>query len=246
MAWAKPTQITSWSYSRYSTYKTCPAKARYAYIDKLPVSGPKSPALVRGDEIHKGADGFLRGVTARLPADLKLIADQMKKIKAYAKKKPHLVSFEETLALRADWSTTVWNDWNGCKVRIKMDVGYLEEASKGGPPMAHIIDFKTGKFNENSAEDYMEQLDLYALGALIKWEQFEGLTVQPQLLYTDLGTSYPAEPRVYEAGELPALKKAWEKRVRPMLNDKKFAPKPNWSCRFCDYGVSKGGPCKYG
>lgn len=244
MTWTKPTQFTAWSYSRYGTYRTCPAKARYQYLDKLD-AGPKADPLIRGERIHKEADAYLRGVAKRVPAELIPVAETVKELRAYAKKKPHLVLLEETVALRADWSPTVWNDWQGCRVRIKMDVAYLEEA-KDGAPRAHVVDWKTGKFNESSAEDYLEQLDLYALGALVRWGEFEGLTVQPRLVYTDLGLSYPSEPRIYAQAELPGLKRAWEKRVRPMLNDKRFAPKPNWSCRYCPYGVSKGGPCHYG
>jgi CRISPR/Cas system-associated exonuclease Cas4 (RecB family) len=116
-----------------------------------------------------------------------------------------------------------------------------------------VTDWKTGKFRPESQEEYLEQLDLYGLGALLIYAGRPGLVVRPRLVYTDLGRIYPNcvdEPVVeYRPEDLPKLKKTWEKRVKPMLADKTFAPKPNKYCYSCHYRASNkangGGQCKF-
>jgi RecB family exonuclease len=241
MPFPKQTQLTSWSYSRYGTYDQCPLKAKLSYIDKLPQE--KGPAMERGAEIHTLAENYLKGVTSRLPKELAKFGDELKMIRALAKKKPHLVNIEDTWALRSDWTPTVWNDWQGCWLRIKLDVAYIATGDQG-QPIAHVIDFKTGSFRRDNQDSYLVQLELYALGALIKWQDLAGLEVRPELMYLDAGIRFPY-PESLTASDLPRLKKEWQKRVKPMLADKRFAPKPNRFCGWCDWNAQKGGPCKY-
>ena len=203
MPWNKPTQIKSWSYSRYSTYAQCPYKAKLLYIDKLPMT--RNDAMIRGDAIHKLAEKFLKGELPRLPAELKNFAEDFKELKALRKKKPEMISIEETWAMRSDWSETVWDDWAGCWLRIKTDVSHLTEEDNA--PVCVITDYKTGKFRPDDQTNH--------------------------------------EARHCTGADLVPLKKSWEKRVKPMLNDTKFAPKPSYLCKWCDFSADKGGPCKY-
>ena len=48
------------SYSSWSTYKQCPAKFKFSYIDKLP-RGAVHPNAKRGTEIHKSVEDFING-----------------------------------------------------------------------------------------------------------------------------------------------------------------------------------------
>ncbi len=68
-----------------------------------------------------------------------------------------------------------------------------------------------------------------------------------RLLYVDQGFQHPApvDVPVYEAKDLKPLQKAWEKRVKPMLNDKTFAPRANRWCFSCTFRKDAGGPCKF-
>lgn len=246
MAWSKPTTITSWSFSRYSQYKKCPLAAKFAFIDKI--QQPQNDAMKRGDAIHKMAEAYVKGVTRALPVELKKFTKLFKDLKARLKKRPETITVEETWAFRKDWSRTVWNDWTGCWVRIKLDVAWVDETT------VFVNDYKTGKFNPQfGLDDYLEQLELYAAAALIIYaDRGPNLKVIPSLHYLDHGITYPpeGEEKVYTPKDLPALKKQWEKRTKPMLNDKTFAPKPNRLCGWCFYGQdgkAKGGPglCKF-
>lgn len=239
-------KITSWSFSRYNDYKQCPLKAKLKFIDKI--SEPPNDAMARGDKIHKSAEAYIKGTLAKLPADLKSFDKMLKDLKAQYKKRALGMTVEETWAFRNDWSTTTWNDWNGCVLRIKVDCAYHT-----GPESMIVVDWKTGKFRPEKNEEYVEQQELYALGAMMAQEHVE--EVQTKLVYTDAGLIFPSEAKdveelTFDRGDISRLVKLWATRTKPMLNDTKFAPRPNNNCRWCWYGQSKvaeGGPglCKY-
>ena len=52
-------QVTSWSFSRYSTYKQCPLKLKLSAIDRI--REPGNEAMARGDAIHKLAEKYIKG-----------------------------------------------------------------------------------------------------------------------------------------------------------------------------------------
>lgn len=235
MAYAKDTQIKAWSFSRYSVYKLCPAKAKYLFIDKL--KEPSSPALANGARVHDLAEGYIKGTIARLPIELKEFADDFKAHRAQYKKKINGMVVEDQWAFTNTWGETAWNDWVKCWVRIKVDCAHhLDEET------LRVRDWKTGKFREEMNEEYLEQLELYALTALLLHPHIQ--KVETELVYLDEGKIFKA-PKVYTRADIPALKKLWEKRVTPMLKDKRFAPRPNNKCRWCHFSKSKGGPCKF-
>ena len=215
-------KITSWSYSRYSCWEQCPAKAKYKFIDKLPE--PPAPAMERGIKIHQLAEDYILGKIKKMPEELLNFEEEFKELK---KCKPMV---EETWAFTKDWDETRWDDWAGCAVRIKTDAALLDGTD------LYVIDHKTGKMRDG----YEKQLDLYALGGMLKFPHIK--KVYTQLWFLDSGDQIMAE---YEASEMQELKERWDKDTMPMLNDTIFAPKPNYTCRWCTFSKSKGGPCKY-
>lgn len=226
--------LTSWSFSRYGTYVNCPAKFKYGTLMKLPE--PKNAAMQRGADLHGRAAEYLTGKLTRLPKDLELFKDLFKALRAKKKKAPEQVVVEDNWAFRKDWTATTWDDWNHCWVRIKLDNAELD-----GRRLI-VRDWKTGQLRAERNQEYLEQLDLYALGGML---QFAGEIdeVAPQLVYTDQGKIF--EARVYPVAELKVLKKEWEKRVAPMFKDKTFKPKPSNNCRRCHHRKANGGPCQY-
>ena len=241
-------QITAWSFSRYSVYKLCPLKAKLAFIDKI--KEPPNDAMARGAEIHDKAEAYIKGALRQLPTELKLFKDEIKMLRELYKKKLSGIVVEDTWAFTKDWDETVWNDWVRCWVRIKLDCAYYEDTKK--KDVMIIDDWKSGKFRPEKNDEYIEQLELYGLAALLLHPHVE--VVKPRLAYTDLGRLYPdtdegEEEIIFTRKDLPRLKKLWEKRVRPMLKDSVFAPRPNNLCNWCHYRksnkVNGGGQCKY-
>jgi len=235
-----PKQLTSWSYSRYTTYKQCPRKAKLAFLDKI--TEPPNQAMARGSEIHKLAEDYIKGKIRAMPAELKLLKGEFTTLRAMYKKKSLAMVVEDSWAFTKTWDRTMWNDWTGCWLRIKLDCAHhLDEDT------LVITDWKTGSFRPDTVTDYEEQLELYALGALLLHPHIK--EVQPRLAYTDAGKIHPEIPEAYTQADLPKLKKTWEKRVKPMMNDTVFAPRPNDRCKWCFYRRSNaangGGQCEF-
>jgi len=235
-----PKQITSWSFSRYAVYRECPLKAKLKFIDKL--EEPGNEAMARGNRIHKAAEQFIKGELKTLPPELNKVASILRYLKGRYKKITSGMVVEDTWAFTKTWTKTVWNDWAACWVRIKVDVAHRRE---GKEKVLIITDWKTGKFREEKNDEYVEQLELYALAALQLYPDLD--YVEPQLCYTDQGMFWPkdGDPIRFTHQDLPVLQKLWEKRVKSMLNDTTFTPKPNNNCRYCHYRKSNGGPCQY-
>lgn len=245
MTFKKDTQIKAWSFSRYNTYKQCPLKAKLKFIDKI--KEPGSAPMQRGAETHDIAKDYLTLPGRRLvPNELVLFSELFKGLRKRSRKISTFMVVEETWAFKKDWTQTVWDDWDDCWVRIKLDSAWLEDDET-----MIVNDWKTGKFREDDIEDYMEQLELYALAALILHPHVE--LVKPRLAYLDEGMTYPETPRwtdiVFDRKDIPRLKKLWAKRVEPMLNDTIFAPRANKFCYNCYFKKNNkdegGGQCKF-
>lgn len=234
--------LKAWSYSRYSQYKQCPLKLKLSAIDRI--KEPKNQAMERGGQIHDIAEAYIKGKVAKLPPELALFKEEFGNLRKQFKKVINGMVVEDNWAFTKDWVETAWDDWTGCWVRIKLDCAHhLDDVTM------IITDWKTGKFRADNIEDYIEQLELYALAALLLHDHIE--KVIPRLAYTDEGKYFPepGKEKVYTRADIPKLKKLWEKRVKAMMNDTIFAPKPNRFCNWCHFRASNkangGGQCKF-
>ncbi len=238
--------LTSWSFSRYTDYKTCPLKAKLKHVDRM--KEPPSAAMERGNTIHNLAENFVKGLLPKLPPELKGFAEDFKTLKGIYKRKTFPIIVEDQWAFTAEWDDTEWNNWAECWLRIKLDVAHYEEH------VLYVTDWKTGKHSDFKATEYAEQLELYALAALLK-SQREDVEVMPRLGWLDEGFyTYPQDKEgnyiSYNRADIPALKKLWATRTKAMMSDTRFAPKANSTCKWCWFGQSgkaKGGPglCKF-
>jgi PD-(D/E)XK nuclease superfamily len=226
--------VKSWSFSRYSDYMKCPAFFKYKHLDKI--AEPPNPAMQRGTDIHAMAEKFVKGELKKLPKELELFADDFQRVRGQQEK-----VVEESWAFKSDWSLTTWNDWNGCWLRVKMDLCYVNHEHNVAVP----IDHKTGKCRDEEHAKYGEQLELYAIATLLQMPHVD--VVSPRLWYLDHGVIFP-DPEKEELEitrkDLPKLQKKWEKKVAPMFKDTVFKATPSaTACRWCHYRQSNGGPC---
>jgi RecB family exonuclease len=227
--------LTSWSFSRWSDYRKCPAYFRFKHILKTPE--PKNAAMDRGTAIHKLAEDYVSGKTAKLAKELGAF-----KAEFAALKKQKVKVVEENWAFTNKWDLTTWNNWDHCWLRVKLDVAYVHEEHSVVVP----IDYKTGKMRAEKNAEYELQLELYGVSALLQMPSVQAAS--PRLWYIDEGVIYPnPEEREIEffRKDVPALKKKWEARVKPMFQDTTFKPTPGDACRWCHYSKSKDGPCKF-
>jgi hypothetical protein len=217
--------ITQWSFSRWSTYQDCPAKIKFRYVDKL--VEPGSPQMDRGTMIHKMAEVYVLapGRTQKPHDCLKTHADEFKLART---SKPIV---EQEWAFTEAWEPTGWfakNAW----LRIKTDLIYQPKKLP-----CVVVDHKTGK----RYPKHSDQLSIEALTTFIMLPHVD--EIDAQIWYLDQGKPNLNSKFVRE--DVPFLKMEWEDKVRPMLNDETFAPKPNYGCRWCHYRKANGGPCEF-
>jgi CRISPR/Cas system-associated exonuclease Cas4 (RecB family) len=223
--------VTAWSFSRWNEYETCPAKFKYKNVLKM--KEPSNPAMERGTAIHKLAEDYVKGVLKRLPVELKLFKDEFATLK-----KEKVKYVEENWTFKKDWTPTTWNDWLNAWLRAKLDVMVVHDTI--GTP----IDHKTGRYQERKNAEYELQLELYGLVVLKRMPELT--EVRPQLWYLDEGKIYPEdEPIVYTREDEVRLDKLWRGRIKKMMSDSTYKPKPGSACTYCHFSKSRGGQCAY-
>lgn len=239
-------QITAWSHSRFGTYNTCPAKAKFSIIDKI--REPDSAAGLNGTRVHLIAAAWvtrrmpklepgtiqfkkeLEAVLAgkKVPRELETFEEEFSVLRAL-KPEPHT---EQEWAFDREWEPTSWfgsQAW----LRIKVDLEYLETKKKGPirNTTAKIRDYKTGKKNQ---EEHELQRSLYALGAFLTYPDIARVEVAHW--YLDAGVEDVQE---WDLSELDGLKEFWIKKIEAMMNDTTFAPRPGEYCRWCWFSKGK-------
>jgi RecB family exonuclease len=226
MVWQN--KLSSWSYSRWSTYMQCPFKARLQFINKLPTFPHE--AMERGSELHKEIDRYLKGEDEVLDNNIVFFRDVIDSLKSRA------AESEASWCFRKSWMPTTWDDWDGCWLRVKVDAFIKDDDS------ILIIDWKTGKHSEARAQEYKQQLELYVLAALKFFPEIEN--VEADLCWVDNGATEKLTYKRSDGAEA-TLQKNWEDRTAAMLADSAFSPKPSALCRWCDYSKTNGGPCRF-
>ncbi len=211
-------KITAWSFSRYNTYSQCPGKAKLLYIEKL--KEPSSPALENGTIKHAELENYLRG---RQPLPEWVHKNLLEFCVNLAAAKP---AVELEVAFNREWKPVDWFSKDAW-ARIKIDV--LDKAGSH----VNIIDWKTGKVRDG---EYDEQLELYALTALLMFPTVE--TVSSALAFVDQGVILNGEQ--FTRADLNMLLKRWEDRVNIMLTDTEFKYTPNKYCKWCHFRRANG------
>jgi hypothetical protein len=206
-------------------------------------SKEKSAPLERGNMVHEAAEAYLKGNLTRPTPELLYYAKELKDIRARRKKSPDHVIVEDQWAFTKLWGPSRWDDWSNCHLRVKIDLAEITGN------VIQITDWKTGKYRPDNRETYLMQQELYATAALNVYQHITDIEVRVRLVYLDAGVVYPEagsdDNLVYTAEDRVPLQKEWDRRVRPMFNDRQFAPKPNQFCRFCEFRKDAGGPCVY-
>lgn len=218
--------VTAWSYSRYAAYTLCPLQFKLRFLDKL--GEPSSPAMERGDRIHKGVAAYLGGA-AECPPEAKQHAFPAKLIEEMRAFDDKVV--EQQWGFTSRWEPTGWfgkDTW----FRNIVDAAALYDDMT-----IDVVDWKTGKKYDTNA-DQME------LNAVAMFARFKPATqVTTRMVYLDGGNEDTAD---FKRSEFDGLKDKWRHKVAPMFADRTFAPRPNDKCHFCIFAKSKTGKCRFG
>lgn len=246
--------ITSWSPSKLEKYEQCPRKCKLESEDKLcpkcfkgrlkggydspavcdtcGVSILPAPPLVRGTEIHSKLEAYVKG-EGEMDPDIAPVTKWLEAFRKAHKLKQTMVELQ--VALTSEWKVTSWfakDAW----LRAKIDLLHFRTTK-----LWDVIDWKTGKFKPDG--EYHDQLNIYATAVMSVYPQPQ--TVEASLVFVDAGKSVTRDEGTLKRADVARAQKRWTNRVRAMLSDKRFAPRPGNYCRWCDYSKSKGGPCPF-
>lgn len=221
--------LKSWSYSVWQRYEECPKRTFYAKIERLP--DPIGKAGQRGIKIHGLAEDFVKGKLGDdLPKELSEFEAEFFDLRDKGG-----VTVETDFSFTEDWKKTSWRDWDGCWVRMKVDVLDQEPQLQEHGELL-IIDYKTGR-----KRNYKKQAEAYALGAMFAFPKIEKIAVE--FWYLDIAADN-IELEQFLREEQEELREKWEGRVRPMMEDRTFKARPGGHCEWCVFSRHKGGPCE--
>lgn len=220
-----PALPAAWSYSRWELHELCPFKYYQKHV--LKVQEEQSPAMARGDKVHKGVASYLEGKAAEAPPEAtKHFGPFLAELRAFPDK-----VVEQQMGFTDRLQPTGWfgkDTW----VRAIWDVGALYEDLT-----AELIDWKTGKkYGVNN-----DQMEMFAVSALWKYKPVQHVTTR--LVYLDSGEEVFAE---FPRRDLELLSTKWAKRGQELLAVTMFPPRPNDKCKWCFAAKSAGGACRYG
>lgn len=219
-------RFESWGCSRLEDWEGCPLYAKLKHLDKCDC-GPAGPALAEGREIHVAAERYVRGQLDDLPDSLSTFSEEFTTLRKDSKR----VRTELQLGLDRFWDPC---SWFGVSTWLRMVLDVLWERD---PKEWTVVDYKTGKRVDAKHKD---QLSLYALGVF---------AINPKLdrVRTELWYTKPGElvEDTFCRADVPQIRKRWEARVAPLLEDTVFLPTPGDKCRFCPFKAGAGGQCKY-
>lgn len=215
------------SYSRIATFKKCPAKYNWSYIDKIDVPFIPSPAMERGSRIHDSLEQFMNKHTDMLDPEIHEHYGQF----FFSIRENYTVQPEAKWAFNWQWEPCDYDDPN-CMVRGFMDLKFVPEEEN-----IQVYEYKTGK---QYVDEHRHQMLLYGVAALLQHPQKEGVDVTA--VYLDLKKN---DKIYYPASMMFEYKPAFKREFREIEDCEEFIPKPQFSCRWCQFSKNNGGPCQF-
>ena len=227
--------VTAWSYSRWADHKRCPLYFKEKYLTKS-ISTDTSPAMERGNDIHKGVAAWLTGQAEGVPRDAIQNPRAEQILLEIAQFPDKLV--EQQWGFTSNYKETAWFSRDPSKPtwwRVILDVALIYPDMTG-----EGLDWKTGKRYDTNAD----QMELNALGLLCKFPSLKSAT--SRMIYLDEKGKDIEDIEDFPATHKQRLIDKWTKAVEPMFTDEVFAPRPNEKCKWCPLARSKGGKCAFG
>lgn len=214
------------SWSRVSDYRLCPRKFKGKYIEKWPnmmlKDEDKSPALVRGGNIHKALEMYVKAKLKgeQLPF---LIPEVMKTAPLIdGIMSQYNVNTERQIAIDENFKEVSWYD-KKVYFRAIMDlIGF-------GPNLL-LGDYKTGKLADYEGSiDCLGQLHMSALVGMTLWPDYDECLCL--YIYVDHKKTVPAK---FSREELPIMKEKLMEEHALINADQNFLATKNRYCHFCE------------
>ena len=208
------------SHSSLNTYRQCPRKWYYRYIEGLKEAPGK--AAERGLVLHSRLEEFFLG--APYPAGVKELRPWQRFMEALTIYAPQP---EKELAVNKEWEPVDFED-PLAYFRGKLDLTYEDQN------WVNIFDWKSGKIYQDDHD--RQGISYVALSAPHR-------NYRTHFVYLDLplvvhAATYSASDRVVEIGELI-------EQVERVRLDETYDPTPSYNvCKWCQHSWRNGGPCR--
>lgn len=232
-----------YSVSKLGTFKQCPLKFKYQYIDKVKVPRLPNKALKKGGYVHEILEhNFNYDIEVELDElftesdkeeTINMVKDFEKSyygkyIKSiYDKsKKEEDFAFDKNLKLVGYWDKNAW-------LRGSADLYFNDiESNK-----YTIIDYKTGKDHSEDELYGNDQGMMYAIAGFLKYPNVN--TIDVKFIFVEHST---AKEMVFYRAMFNEYIKDFYNKTKKIENSDIFNSNPSALCDFCDF--QRAGVCK--
>lgn len=207
--------MNTFSFSKISTYKECPLKYKYRYIDKIP-SKP-SVHLIKGSKVHKLLENYENSTAGEYSEIVRNFAES--ELGQEILSKPSIR--EHKIKLNADLRA---ND--ELKKHETRFIGFIDRINVDGG--VDLIDFKTGKYKEPKYQDF-EQLILYSL---YMFDKFDICEIKLRFVYVEHNIE---NTLIFKRESADFYRTQLKADIEKIENDSEFKKCPGPLCPWCDY-----------
>lgn len=221
--------LRTWSFSAITTFEECAYRSYLSRVEGY--KEPASPAMERGNQVHKAIEDFIQGETDVLCKEAQKFAPRIHALRERYMS-AHNIEIEQEWAFDRNWQPTVWSG-DDTWTRMKLDV--FERDSNTS---AKVTDWKTGRKFGNEMK-HSQQLQLYAIAAFLRYPELE--FVEGEMVYLDKNDTLADR---YTREEAMTFIDRWTYRGLKMTTATEFPANPGSACRWCPHGKIQDGADK--
>jgi CRISPR/Cas system-associated exonuclease Cas4 (RecB family) len=251
------------SVSKVKTFKDCPAKFRYNYIEKLPRK--TWDFHVFGQFAHSSLeffhdfikDGDIRPSNEIMTESFKLAAKEHDNATTAQKKEIWSMMNAYLNKMAQEQSDDVWPEITEVEDNFYIDIdgkvllnGFIDRVQVDSDGVLHVADYKTTKNKSYLKNDFL-QLQTYAYVKCLQDPSLERVRVSYILLRHD----FEAITKEYTRKQVMKIEDKFLKFAEDIGKEKLWRPSTSKLCRFCDFlencdegkaEIHKGVSVKYG
>ena len=212
-------KYSPYSFSRISTFETCPRHFKFSYIDNL--DEEEKECLKKGSKVHSILENFQEYEHNNRIVEEFISSELGKKYLPYIdNSKPNRKEFP--FGLTSKLEPCDFGDPN-CLFRGKVDLMFVEDK------MLNLIDYKTGKYKEERYQNY-EQLIFYSIYFFntykyIKWIRISFVYVEHCL----------ENCLILSRDSFPIYIKKLVSLITKIENEKEFNCNKSRLCDYCSF-----------
>lgn len=226
---------------KLNMFAQCPQKYKYTYIDGLAKQYAKpKPYLTMGAHVHNALKDFYQKLAPeervfdqlenflrkRWHENRKGFKDRADEAKWGVKALQMLRLFVHRMDVTA--TPLLLEDYYSLRIDDTLELlGRIDRADTLPDGTLHVIDYKTGKYDENDVNE--TQLLLYSM---IVAANTQKPVTKASYLFLQTFTWHTLDVSPDDADKVRAI---MTEEVAHIRAEQKFAPRPNKHCRTCDY-----------